>query len=94
MDELYSERAQCVAAFLRAARAFGHEAWWATDPEAPGFPLVFVELGEGQVSWHFAQSDFDTLIAPLYLEKRDVSGWDGHDSTTKYQRLNAWLRRT
>lgn len=87
VEALYSERAQCVLAFARAARATGCRIGFAVDPDAgPTWPVLFVDLPTGQVSWHFTPADRSRAD-----DVGEYSGaWDGHTTEQKYERLAAW----
>ena len=87
MHDLYTERAQCVIAVARAARALGCRVGFALDPvSGPGWPVLFVDLPTGQVSWHLTVADRDRAldIGPY------PGTWDGHTTDEKYARLAAW----
>jgi len=46
------------------------------DPLVPEWPVVYIELPTGQVSWHMPQHN---------------TTWDGHDTATKYARIRKWV---
>jgi len=88
-ESLYVERAWCVIAFARAAQAGGCLVGFQLDvslAEPHLWPVLFVDLPTGQVSWHLSPRD-----------RQDASdigeypgAWDGHTTEEKYRRLNAW----
>lgn len=82
----YRERNEVVAAFAKLALARGFRVGIApADPKEPDWPIVYVDLPAGQVSWHIHKTElqlFDGI--PEYTGK-----WDGHDTTAKYARLSA-----
>jgi hypothetical protein len=89
---LYTERAQCVLALARAAKAAGCVVGFRNDPDLDDggppalWPVLFIDLPTGQVSWHFTVED--RLSA---LDIGDYPGeWDRHDTAEKYRRLAAW----
>lgn len=45
------------------------------DPEDPAWPVVFIELPTGQVSWHLPSHS---------------TGWDGHLTVEKFSRIKAF----
>jgi hypothetical protein len=45
------------------------------DPQEPDWPVVYIELPTGQVSWH----------VPAYAGE-----WDRHDTEEKYRRCRAF----
>ncbi len=78
IDAIYRERNQLVAALTKlfpAVRYF--DGVWSA---------VYLELPTGQVSWHYAERDADLF---RHLPMVTKSPWDGHDTPTKYARLNA-----
>lgn len=91
ISELYRERAQCVLAFARAAQCMGYVVGFRHDPDLDGaeailWPVLFVDLPTGQVSWHLTVED--------RLSADDIGiyhgEWDRHDTAEKYRRLAAW----
>lgn len=85
LDGVYSERAHVVAAlsklFPASLEEHDGEDWdddWRT--------VCFIDLPSGQVSWHIARTDL-----PLFAHLPKGAGriWDGHDTPTKYARLDA-----
>ncbi|MEU8023689.1 hypothetical protein AB0B88_15890 [Micromonospora haikouensis] len=53
------------------------------DPADPHPVVLTIDLPDaGQVTWHLP--DHDYRLPP-------AAPWDGHDTTTKYARLTAWL---
>lgn len=84
---LYRERAHLVAAL-----AAEHDSWWGDDPENPTWPVAYVGLPTGQVSWHISPEDWIDLFAHLGLDHGTLP-WDGHDTDEKYRRLDEYTRR-
>lgn len=86
-DALYQERAQVVIAFARSAMALGLKVGFALDPaEGPEWPVLFVDLPTGQVSWHLTAQQRATVP-----DIGEYDGeWDGHSTDEKYARLAAW----
>jgi len=60
------------------ARRCGIEAGIRIDPEQPEWPVVFIELPTGQVSWHIAQHGRE---------------WDRHTTEEKYGRIRKLLQQ-
>lgn len=89
--DLYSERAAVVVALGRAAMALGHEVYFAEDPLEPDWPVLFIELPTGQVSWHLHPDDASVFAADFpWIEEGSNEVWDGHTTEEKYRRLNRW----
>lgn len=100
-DAVYEERNRLVSLFASMALVMGwkagigqHEdpAVGGTGPAVEWDPewrtLVTVETPEGQASWHFHDSHRDLIEhLPAYDAK-----WDGHDTPTKYRRLEELSR--
>lgn len=72
----YETRNICVLLALGAARNAGYEAGVRIDPKEPEWPVAFIELPQGQVSWHLPQH---------------VRAWDGHTTAEKDERVNAFI---
>jgi len=86
IDALYAERASVVMALARAAYALGYRVGWWLDADIDDphlWPVLFLDLPTGQVSWHIA--DGDTKTFPIYART-----WDGHTTDEKYKRLAKW----
>lgn len=72
----YDLRNDLVLAALAHARAAGLAAGVRIDPAEPAWPVVFIELPTGQVSWHLPQHG---------------QTWDGHTTAEKYERVHALI---
>lgn len=72
----YDARETCVTHAVSAARAEGLASGYRLDPAEPEWPVAFIELPTGQVSWHLPQHP---------------TAWDGHDTATKWARVRAYL---
>ena len=84
-DGAYHERNQVVAAL---AKLF--PSGIAVDPNEPDWPVLYIDLPDGQVSWHFQRSEALELLAGI--PKYDGE-WDGHSTEEKYARLQALAPR-
>lgn len=89
---VYEERARCVVAIARNARALGCRIGFGVDPSEPEWPVLFIELPTGQVSWHFSNRDRETLASDIHDETARPFVFDGHTTEQKYERLDAWGR--
>lgn len=83
LNAAYRERAHLVA--LLAAWRNSHIGY--TDPAAPNWAVVTIELPTGQACWHIAPADMD-LFAHVRPTPRYARGWDGHDTDEKYRRID------
>lgn len=76
----YAERNKVVAALAKlfpsgVLRDTDEAGWW----------IVFIDLPDGQASWHFHESELDLLVGiPKYEGE-----WDGHSTEEKYARLKS-----
>lgn len=87
LASVYAERASVATALARCARAQGCPVGFAVDPKEPAWPVLFIELPTGQVSWHFSEADRHLLASDI----GEYHGqWDGHTTEEKYDRLARW----
>jgi len=85
LDIVYRERAHLVA---HLAAAHPSILVYRADPDAPDWPVIFIDLPTGQVSWHIGPDDLD-----LFQHVTVGTGtWDGHNTEEKYARLDAHTR--
>lgn len=70
-DDMYDTRYTLVLGALSQANILGYPAGVRIDPDEPEWPVAFIELPLGQVSWHIPQHPIP---------------WDGHTTATKYAR--------
>lgn len=89
LDQLYEERAKILVAFALLCKTIGHRVGFRDDPKTPGWPVLFIDLPEGQVSWHFSAEMREGIAGEIgvYLDE-----WDGHTTEQKYERLAAFAR--
>ena len=73
----YASRYGAVLVSVAAAWMAGLEAGFAIDPAEPDWPVAYIDLPTGQVSWHMP---------------KHVASWDGHDTATKLERVQAFIR--
>ncbi len=74
-DEQYKTRNDLVFRAVDYARGIGYPAGVRIDPLEPEWPVLFIELPTGQISWHVSQH---------------VNEWDGHSTGEKYRRIAAF----
>lgn len=85
LDEIYTERnllAQLVAAL---AQSLHMPVGQGIDPAQPAWPLIYVDLPTGQLSWHIPQHE---LVVELV---RYPAAWDGHSPEERQQRILSFL---
>ncbi|MBP9897789.1 MAG: hypothetical protein KBF28_05410 [Gemmatimonadales bacterium] len=78
-DEDYGLRYGMVLEAVALARYLGYQSGFRIDPTEPDWPVAYIELPTGQVSWHLPQHP---------------TPWDGHDTATKYERCRAFWKET
>lgn len=84
LNSVYRERNELVAAL-----AAHHGGVVGIDPTEPDWPVVYIELPNGQVSWHFGPDDLD-LIEDFPRSSEVV--WDGHTNEEKYDRIREFVK--
>lgn len=64
------------------------------DADAPDWPVLFVKLPTGQVSWHISPDDVGLFrnVRRTMAGMPDAPVWDGHTTDEKYARLDAHTR--
>lgn len=72
----YVERNKSVIAAVHHALEIGVKAGVRLDKEEPEYPVMFIELPTGQVTWHIEQHS---------------EAWDFHTTDEKYKRIRAYL---
>ena len=94
-DAVYHERDACVALAAILAQFLGLRTWVGQhepkdDPEwEPEWRnVVFIELPDGQVSWHIHERELP-WFAGL---PRGTLPWDGHTTDEKYARIYEYVR--
>lgn len=85
-DSAYTERARLVA---HLAAGYPSVLVYGADPDEPDWPVVFVILPTGQVSWHVAPDDIPLFehVDVEHAVMATAPKWDGHSTDEKYQRL-------
>lgn len=74
-DTNYEARYPLVLWAVSTAADEGLPAGFRNDPSEPDWPVAYIELPTGQVSWHLPQHP---------------TAWDGHSTATKYARCRAY----
>jgi hypothetical protein len=75
-DSNYEKRNWLVLEAMIYAHHLGYETGIGTDPETPGWPVVYIDLPTGQTSWHI----------PEYQKS-----WDGHSTSMKIRRIEEYI---
>jgi hypothetical protein len=74
-DEEYELRYTLVMDAMAAARHAGYAVGIRVDQEYPEWPVVYIQLPTGQVSWHMPEHPWE---------------WDGHTTPEKFDRIAAF----
>lgn len=78
VDTNYTVRYPLVFEAVHLALSAGFSAGIRIDPAEPAWPVVYIELPDGQVSWHM----------PAH-----VRDWDGHTTPEKHARIARYAAR-
>lgn len=90
LDDVYTERAHLVALLATLFPAYKTPA---LDIDEPGWWLVYLYVGEQQMSWHFGPVDAHLIANVKAVPATDWRvQWDGHTTEQKYARMRAMLR--
>ncbi|MEM3906916.1 MAG: hypothetical protein QXZ17_08655 [Nitrososphaerota archaeon] len=82
-DEAYLDRNLCVQVMARMARQLGYNAGIRENID---WPILYIDLPTGQVSWHVPKEDVVRKF-PVYIKE-----WDGHDVECKRKRLVEFIK--
>lgn len=74
-DQDYTYRYGLVLKAMAAANDLGYATGYRIDPNEPEWPVAFIELPTGQVSWHMPQHS---------------AAWDGHSTEEKFERIQQY----
>lgn len=81
---IYRERAFLIA---HLAALYPSTLVHSADPDAPDWPVIFVDTPRGQLSWHLSPDDLDLFAHVPVLKGHQAPKWDGHTTAEKYRRL-------
>ncbi|MGP6240421.1 hypothetical protein ACNF40_08470 [Cuniculiplasma sp. SKW4] len=82
-DEAYLDRNLCAQVIVRMAQKLGY----ATGIKENGdWPILYVDLPSGQVSWHIPKCE---LLSDLPKYSKE---WDGHDVAEKRKRIMEFVK--
>lgn len=76
-DTDYERRYRAVFRAVALALNLGMSAGVRIDPAEPAWPVVYIELPTGQVSWHMPEHP---------------DSWDGHTTAQKHDRIRAFCQ--
>ena len=75
-DTDYGKRYGLILQAVIEAHKLGYAAGFRIDASEPEWPVAFIELPTGQVSWHLPQHEIP---------------WDGHTTEAKYERIDKYV---
>ncbi|MEU3013390.1 hypothetical protein [Nocardia asteroides] len=89
-SKAYRDRAELLAVLavsMPAQLVFG------ADPDAPTWPVLFIDTPAGQASWHINPADTDLFPIGIWrkADADDVMVWDGHNDREKSWRLREFV---
>lgn len=74
----YDSRNQYIYYCLALSQMLGYKSGIKIDQDEPDWPVIFIELPTGQISWHVPQYE---------------SVWDKHTTDEKYKRIELFVRQ-
>lgn len=86
VEEVYEDRNLVVQLAAKLAIQCGYIVWWGVDPKEPDWPVLYIELPEGQLSWHLPKDDIALLIS-------NHRRWDGHTTKEKLNRIKQFVSK-
>lgn len=91
MKKVYSDRNHAVSLAARLAEDQGYKVYVGIDPAEPDWPVFYIELPTGQLSWHVSPGYFEKLSR--LFKRAKPNHWDGHSTKTKHHRIRQFLRK-
>lgn len=88
LQDAYTDRNQAALLAAHLARMLGMKTGWHIDHIEPEWPVLFIELPTGQVSWHIPKAEAGAYH-PVWFD-----GWDGHTVEEKRRRIRQFLEGT
>lgn len=87
IEEAYYDRNQLVLVCAQLAMKIGYSV--RVNIDDPDWPVVIINLPQGQISYHVPQ---DEMIGEYPMDYND--SWDGHDLELKRKRIDDFLKET
>lgn len=84
LNEVYADRNRLAQLLAYLAEKCGYVAGIEAVPDDPDWPVLYIDLPTGQVSWHIPRAD-------LWPHSTYEGAWDGHDNTLKANRMLALI---
>lgn len=89
INEVYSERNTCVSLIAKMALTLGFRVTLERDINESQWWIVYIQLPNGQVSWHFHQNQMEWFEG--FPINTGSSVYDQHSDALKYQRVLSWV---
>lgn len=89
LADVYEDRNVLVLLCAKLAAMAGLPVGVRSDAQAPGWPVVFIELPSGQVSWHIPADAAKRLKLDTHSKE-----WDGHTTQEKRDRCRTFLKKS
>ena len=83
LNDAYFDRNQAVMAFAAVCMGYAFPVGIKDDPE---WPILFIKLPQGQVSWHIPKAE---LIGDWPAFEGE---WDGHTLEQKRERITEFIK--
>lgn len=85
LDDVYRDRNLLAQLAGELARRLGMTVGIGLDSDEPEWPVLYIDLPTGQVSWHLPQNE----LTGTY--ERYPGSWDGHSMGAKQDRIRTFL---
>jgi hypothetical protein len=86
-QDVYTDRNLLAQLAAQLAERLGYRVWMGTDSKEPDWPVLFIELPTGQVSYHLPRSEIVIKLEP------EAAPWDGHSTDEKWRRIRLYLEQ-
>lgn len=91
LDEVYADRNRLAQLAAVLASRLGYEISIGLDEHEPAYPVLYIQLPTGQISWHIKVADL-TLLDIDHVSWPAVNPWDGHDDREKKDRIEFYCK--
>jgi len=87
-DDVYRDRNLLAQLAAVLAQQCGLHVGTGVDAEEPDWPVIYIDLPSGQVSWHVPRGELVARLKPYGQE------WDGHPGPEKERRIHEFLEQS
>ena len=88
MAKIYEDRNHVALLAAELARMCGYKVTVSVDPDEPDWPVLYIELPTGQISWHMQKNKITNCLERFPHKK---TNWDGHTTRQKNKRIREFL---